>query len=76
MKAACVVPLVLLLTLGGCAHPLETVSLHNHQVRMDADNANLPITSGAADQFGRMSPPPPANLSVSSAHEIQKAMNP
>jgi len=44
---------VVSLSMAACAHPLESVALQRHQERIDASNANQPITNGAGDGLGK-----------------------
>jgi len=77
MKCALVMACAgMLLGLGGCAHPLETVSEQHHQERMDAANANLPVSSGAGDMLGKLASTSHDHVKVSQAAQIQQAMSP
>ena len=53
MKALVIVAATVTALLGAsCVHPLERVADARHQARIEAANANKPLTDGAADGLG------------------------
>ena len=57
------------LTLAGCAHPLETLAEQQHQARIDASNANQPLSNGAGDGLGKSFASHQVSLSLQSAFQ-------
>jgi hypothetical protein len=53
MKSPMFFTCLMALFITGCAHPLETVVEERMQARMDASNANQPLTKGAGDGLGK-----------------------
>jgi hypothetical protein len=55
------------LSMAACAHPLESVAEQRHQERIEASNANQPLTNGAGDGLGKSFAASQANLSLRTA---------
>ena len=53
--------------LASCAHPLETIAEQRHQDRIDASNANQPLTHGAGDGLGKSFAQSQLNMSLRTA---------
>ena len=58
---------VLSLSMAACAHPLESIAEQRHQERIEASNANQPVTKGAGDGLGKSFANSQANLSIRTA---------
>ncbi len=55
------------LTCASCAHPLESIAEQRHQERIDASNANQPLTNGAGDGLGKSFGQSSRDLSIRTA---------
>jgi hypothetical protein len=58
---------LLSLSMAACAHPLESIALQRHQERIDASNADQPLTSGAGDGLGKAYANSQSSLSIRTA---------
>ena len=55
------------LSVAACAHPLETIADQRHKERIDASNANQPLTHGAGDGLGKSFAQSQLNMSLRTA---------
>ena len=55
------------LSMAACAHPLESIAEQRHQERIEASNANQPVSRGAGDGLGKPYATSQTNLSIRTA---------
>ena len=54
-------------SMAACAHPLESIAEQRHQERIEASNANQPVSKGAGDGLGKSFATSEVNLSIRTA---------